>query len=185
MSNAKVISNHLLIDPVAAVFERSDPEYQPLRRTLVSPFPHHSLDSRSRLRDSHKRQRREILTSIATADSTRGISWIFTDQQSSNDAGSSTAKEYHSAAISRGSYFISIVLTCAVEENYRRAISEDRGKGSNTKLTDLDILCKIREGEDIFHFGGEMELELDITDLSPTEAASKAYEHICKVFRGA
>lgn len=36
LQRAKVISNHILIDPVAVVFERHEPEYQPLRRALVS-----------------------------------------------------------------------------------------------------------------------------------------------------
>ena len=34
--NAKVLDNHLLIDPAAAVFERTAEEYQPLRQVLVS-----------------------------------------------------------------------------------------------------------------------------------------------------
>ena len=34
--NAKVLSNHVLIDPVAAVFDQTAEEYQPLRQALVS-----------------------------------------------------------------------------------------------------------------------------------------------------
>lgn len=36
LPSSKVINNHLLIDPVAAIHERSDPEYQPLRKALAS-----------------------------------------------------------------------------------------------------------------------------------------------------
>lgn len=41
LPNAKAVSNHLLIDPAAAVFERTDEAYQPLRRELVSTSLHH------------------------------------------------------------------------------------------------------------------------------------------------
>ncbi|KPM46453.1 hypothetical protein AK830_g200 [Neonectria ditissima] len=157
LPNAKVVSNHLLIDPVAAVFERTAREYQPLRRAL----------------------RRELLTSLAAAESTRDVTWIFTDQQSSNELGSSTAKEYQIAAALRGSPFISVILSCELDENLRRAVGEGRGNGSNTKLTDLAILRTIRQGEDIFHFRAETEMELDLTDLSPSEAGRKIYEHVC------
>ena len=48
-----------------------------------------------------------------------------------------------------------------------------RGGSSNSKLTDLDIFRTVRETEDIFHFGGSMELELDVTESSATDTAKK------------
>ncbi len=59
----------------------------------------------------------------------------------------------------------------------------DRGNGSNTKLTDLDILRSIREEEDIFHFKDGNELDLDITHLSPSEAAVRIHDHIAEVIQ--
>jgi hypothetical protein len=35
MPNSRVFHNHLIIDPAGALFDRGDPEYQPLRRVLV------------------------------------------------------------------------------------------------------------------------------------------------------
>ena len=35
LPHAKVFDNHLLIDPVAALYEREDAAYQPLRKRLV------------------------------------------------------------------------------------------------------------------------------------------------------
>jgi len=128
-------------------------------------------------------QRREVLTSIATARSTRDVTWIFTDQQSSSNLGSSSAREYQNAASVRGSLFISIILHCQLEENLKRATGEDRGKGSNTKLTDLDILRSIREREDIFRFQDEYELELDVTQLTSSEAAAAIHDHIGTALR--
>ena len=39
LPKAKLVNNHLLIDPAAAVFDRTDEEYQPLRQALVSDKP--------------------------------------------------------------------------------------------------------------------------------------------------
>lgn len=39
LPRAKLVSNHLLIDPVAAIFERTAEEYRPLRQLLVSSAP--------------------------------------------------------------------------------------------------------------------------------------------------
>ncbi|KAL2756389.1 hypothetical protein ACRALDRAFT_1070554 [Sodiomyces alcalophilus JCM 7366] len=159
LPKAKVVSNHLLIDPAAAIFDRSAEEYQPLRQVL----------------------RREILKSIATAKSTRDVAWIFTDQQSSGKLARACARDYQEAAALHGSPFISVVLHCSLEENLRRASGGDRGNGSNAKLTDLDTLRSIREREDIFHFGGDCELVLDVTHLSASEAANKIIAYINKV----
>lgn len=116
---------------------------------------------------------------IVAAKSTRDVTWIFTDQQSSSTLGSSSARDYKNAAAERSSPFISIVLYCELDENLKRIAEGDRGKGSNTKLTDLGILRSIREREDIVHFKDEHELELNVTYLSPSETAGKIYEHIC------
>jgi chloramphenicol 3-O-phosphotransferase len=124
-----------------------------------------------------------VLTSIASAKSTREVTWIFTDQQSSSNLGSSSARDYQNAAHVRGSPFISIVLHCELNENLKRVVGQNRGMGSNTKLTDVDILQSIRRAEDIFRFKDEYELELDITYLTPSEAAAKIREHICTKLR--
>lgn len=183
LPKAKVVSNHLLIDPAAAVFDRTAEEYQPLRQALVSARS--SLEIRSLVLPSLTRvtvQRREVLRAIATANSTRDVTWIFTDQQSSSELGSSSAKDYQDAAAMRGSPFVSVVLVCDLDENLARAAGADRGNGANTKLTDLGILRSIRESEDIFRFGDDYELELDVTRLTPSEAAAKVCEHVGNLF---
>ncbi|RDW74549.1 uncharacterized protein DSM5745_07211 [Aspergillus mulundensis] len=159
LPKAKILDNHLLIDPAAAVFERTAEEYQPLRQVL----------------------RREILKSLATATTTRETSWIFTDQQSSSALGSASAKDYQQAAAVRGAPFISVVLNCDLDENLQRAVGGDRGAGSNTKLTDPAILRHIRQSEDIFRFKDQNELVLDVTHLPASEAARKIHEHIRSV----
>ncbi|KAK8861852.1 hypothetical protein PGQ11_008087 [Apiospora arundinis] len=162
LPKAKVLSNHLLIDPVTAVFDRRDKEYQPLRQTV----------------------RRTVLESIAKSPSIGDVTWIFTDQQSSSPLGSSAAMDYRHAAEKRNSVFVSVILHCELDENLRRTAGEGRGVGaSNTKLTDPNIVRRIREEEDIFRFHDPNELEIDVTNRSPTEVAEVIIGHIGKASR--
>ncbi|EMF13071.1 uncharacterized protein SEPMUDRAFT_155484 [Sphaerulina musiva SO2202] len=156
LPNTKVFDNHNLIDATSSIYERGMPEYQPLRRQM----------------------RRVVLDSIATSESTREITWIFTDQQSSDETGASAAQDYAAAAQARQSSFVSIILTCDLEENVRRLTFASRGGESNTKLTDVDILHHIRDTEDIYHFGGELEIEIDVTHKAPDVVAREIEKFI-------
>src|ERR1700737_2018656 len=120
---AKLLDNHLLIDPVAALLERTSKEYQPLRKLV---------------RDT-------ILSAIVNSNELKGTIIIFTDSQSSNTEGSSVAKEYEEAAKSRGSQFLSFRLECDEDEYLRRAMSEDRKQSRATKLTDEKIIRQLRQ----------------------------------------
>jgi broad-specificity NMP kinase len=146
---AKLVDNHLLIDPVAALFDRSSPDYQPLRQAF----------------------RETLLSAIVGSAELRNTTIIFTDSQSSNDAGSAVAREYQDAAKRRGSVFLSFRLECDLEENFLRATSPGRTTGETTKLCDTTIIQHIRETEDIFSFGGEDEDTIDVTSLSKEETA--------------
>ncbi|KAL8946245.1 MAG: hypothetical protein Q9222_007335 [Ikaeria aurantiellina] len=148
LPNAKFLDNHLLIDPVAAVYERSMPEYQGLRKLV----------------------RKDIPDSIANSESLKDVTWIFTDSQSSDKVGVAAVEDYINVARTRGSRLISIILTCSQTENIRRLGAESRGK---TKLTDVNVLRWIRYKEDLYRFGGDAELEMDVTDLSAAAAAEK------------
>ena len=57
-----------------------------------------------------------------------------------------------------------------MEENLRRLSGSGRGV-HNTKLTDAEILRHIRDTEDIYHVGGELELEIDVTEKTAQEVA--------------
>ncbi|KAL8696517.1 MAG: hypothetical protein Q9201_007623 [Fulgogasparrea decipioides] len=160
LPNAKLLDNHQLIDPVAVVYERWMPEYQGLRKTV----------------------RKGILDSIATSTTLMDVTWIFTDSQSSDEVGSAAVADYIHAAKRRRSPLISVILTCNTDENLRRLQAELRGK---TKLNDIDVLLEIRESEDLYHFGGDTELTLDVTELSPVAAAQKILNFVTKVAPGA
>lgn len=144
---ARLLGNHLLIDPVGALLDRTSPEYQSFRKAVRS----------------------SVLSAIACSQDLANTIIVFTDQQSSSAVGSAVAREYEEAAKQRGSVFVSIRLLCDREEHFRRATYESR-KGT-TKLTDLEILEGIRLEEDVYCFGGRNELTLDVTHLSPEESA--------------
>lgn len=152
------------------------PEYQPLRRQMVRLLLD-QMNKTKKLYDSSL-QRRVVLDSIATSESTREITWIFTDQQSSDEIGASAAQDYAAAAQARQSPFVSIILTCDLEENVRRLTFASRGGESNTKLTDVNILHYIRDTEDIYHFGGELEVEIDVTHKAPDVVAREIEKFI-------
>ncbi len=123
-------------------------------------------------------QRAAALDAIASSTSTKEIIWICTDQQSSNAIGSQTSLEYYNTAVSLGARFASIILTCEAEENEKRLVASSRGRGNNTKLNDVNILRDIRENEDIYHFRGEDELEIDVSKMSPKAVAQTIAEFI-------
>lgn len=159
LPTSKVYDNHLLIDPIAQLVDRSSPEYDTIRTSL----------------------RRLILDVIAMSESTRGTTWIFTDSRCTNEVGSNAVQDFVDAAKKRGVPFTPVIMTCDPEENARRIVDEGRGKGGRTKLRDTDVLISIREQEVMYRLGGESELELDVSNLGPREAAQRILDHITKV----
>lgn len=150
---AKFFDNHLLIDPVAALLDRTSSEYQPLRESVRQLF----------------------LSTISSSAELKNTTIVFTDQQSSSLLGSSVAREYEKAAKERCCQFLSIRIECEEEEHIRRATSQGRKDSRMTKLTDEGVLRRMREKEDVFSFGGEDELTIDVTRLAPEEAAQRIY----------
>lgn len=155
---AKFFDNHLLIDPVAALLDRTSSEYQPLRESV----------------------RKLFLSTISNSAELKNTAIVFTDQQSSSQLGSSVAREYEKAAKERCCRFLSIRIECNEEEHIRRATSPERKDSRMTKLTDESLLRRMRETEDVFSFGGEDELTIDVTDLAPEDAAQRIYTFLRK-----
>lgn len=107
---SKVYHNHLLIDPVAPLVERTSPHYHTIRASL----------------------RRHVLDIIATSEATQHVTWVFTDSRSSSPIGSAAAQDYENAAIKRGVPFVSVILQCELEENLKRVANEGRGANLST-----------------------------------------------------
>lgn len=119
-----------------------------------------------------------MLSAIATGESVRHITWIFTDQAESEITETSSVLDYRDAAIKRGCPLISVILDCDLDENLRRATSHGRVSGGTSKLTDPGIVREIRDSEGIYHFKDKYELELDVTSLSSQEAAQEIWKHV-------
>ncbi|EXK32746.1 hypothetical protein FOMG_11604 [Fusarium oxysporum f. sp. melonis 26406] len=156
LPDSKVYHNHLLIDPIDALVERSSTGYHEMRAGL----------------------RRYILNEIAMSEYTKDKTWIFTDAREASAAGEMGAKDYEAAARRRGVSFLSVVLECEIEENIRRAINPTRGQSVDARLMDETILRPILENEKIYRFGNVNELVLDVTNLSSKEASLRIKEHV-------
>ncbi|KAM0527121.1 hypothetical protein D7B24_000052 [Verticillium nonalfalfae] len=156
---SKIYDNHLMIDGVAALVERSSPHYQDLRTAA----------------------RRFFLDIISTHDVTDGVTWIFTDSREKSAEAAAAAQDYKDAAARRNVPFVSVILHCDAQENERRILGEGRGGRTNTKLVDVEILRQIRREEGLHRFGGDCELELDITNLEPAVAAETIRRHVEQV----
>ncbi|KAK0619891.1 hypothetical protein B0T14DRAFT_566695 [Immersiella caudata] len=154
IDGSKVVPNHALIDPVAQYLNRSSPDYDQTRTSL----------------------RRHFLDIIATSNSTKNFTYIFTNSRSSSKADGEGALDYEKAAAKRGIPFIPLILDCDLDENLKR--TANRGGSSTTKLTDHETAETIRKEEESHRFGREVELEMDITALGPREAAIKILEHV-------
>ncbi|KAI4102522.1 MAG: hypothetical protein L6R37_004349 [Teloschistes peruensis] len=151
LPNAKLLDNHTLIDPVATLYEREMPEYNHLRKVV----------------------RQDLLKSVATSQSLKNVTMIFTDVQAANDWGIAAVSDYIEAAYIRGSMIISIMLECTAEVNCYRMMTEGRGK---FKFQDALGLLYLRECEPLFRFKTEEELILNNDKLPAYNAARKILE---------
>jgi len=156
-TRAKLVHNHLLIDPAGAVLERSQPGYNELRTAI----------------------RQAVFTTLINESSTYETIYVFTDWQSGNAVGSGVCEEYLAMAKARGSQFIPILVSCEEQENVRRIQGVSRA--ISDKLTDSELLVQWRQEVDpppVYLFRDIKErMELDVSSLSPEQAADAIWEH--------
>ena len=156
-TRAKLVHNHLLIDPAGAVLERSQPGYNELRTAI----------------------RQAVFTTLINESSTYETIYVFTDWQSGNAVGSGVCEEYLAMAKARGSQFIPILVSCEEQENLRRIQGVSRA--ISDKLTDSELLVQWRQEVDpppVYLFRDiEARKELDVSSLSPEQAADAIWEH--------
>lgn len=153
--HAKLVHNHLLINPVDAILDRTQPGYQELRRSV----------------------RAAIFHALAHEVSTHATAYVFTDFQSSNELGAAVCHEYAACASERGCDFMPILLHCEVETNLQRLVAGDRAR--HQKLVDVDLARRFRKDAELYRFVDHpAAFELDVTSLSPREAAGRILEHV-------
>ncbi|KAJ5632264.1 hypothetical protein N7490_008603 [Penicillium lividum] len=155
LPSAKLVHNHLLINPADAVLHRTQPGYQTLRQAI----------------------RQTIFSALSTESATFDTTYIFTDFQSDDELGAAVCAEYLATSELRRAAFIPIMLFCDEETNMQRLVSSDRELHS--KLTDVELVRKFRLEEDVHRFTGHPNyLELDVSTLTPEEAARQICEHL-------
>jgi hypothetical protein len=114
-------------------------------------------------------------------DADEVTSYNLIDFQNCNPLGHSIAQQHLNAAHASGCTFIPVVLRYRASENIQRMCSSKRqdlvasGKGL---LLDMTLMMEMRERGEIFRFGCEEELELDVTSLAPEIAARKIAAHV-------
>ena len=153
-TKAKLVHNHLLINPADAILHRTQSGYQTLRRAL----------------------RAVIFASLAHENATYESAYIFADFQSSDALGSAVCAEYAATALERGSLFVPVVLSCEENINLERVMSSSRVE--HHKLMDVDLVRQLRRESEVHRFMGHpTALELDVTELM----ARRIYDHVIKV----
>ncbi|KXH60192.1 hypothetical protein CSAL01_13013 [Colletotrichum salicis] len=156
---ARLIHNHLLINPADAVLRRTEPGYQDLRKAI----------------------RGTVFAALAGSPSTCDSVYIFTDFQSSDAVGSATCAEYLEAARARGCVLVSVVLACDEGVNLERLVSAERR--AHCKIVDPELLMSFRAGSMIHRFAASdsvVVLDVDVSRKTPEEAAEEILDHVLR-----
>lgn len=123
---------------------------------------------------------RNIVTEFLPKHAAPSLSFIFTNVLAQDDpedmAVYDTIKE---AAEKRGSSYIPVILNCDLEENRRRISMIEREK--NMKMTDPEGLSLLRQGEKLLTPDHPNLMELDVTRISPEEAAGRIRDHALRI----
>jgi broad-specificity NMP kinase len=169
-SSSILIDNHQLIDPVMEKHPQRDAAHYEARKAL-----------RRKVFGDLSRTKGENEIVIMTG------CWAkhkYDEPQSFNDV---EAFEDH-AGVSRARRvpLVTVSMSCDAEKNLERVESEERRSGEKTKLVDKNILSNIRRDFELLDMASvfiqgvsRWHLELDVTNLSPKEAA----EEILKVLQ--
>lgn len=142
---ARLLDNHTLMNPAAALFSRSDALYASLRREI----------------------RKLTFEHIGRAEP--GGTFIFTDALADEDPEREIFDDYRKLAKVRDAELVAIVLDCAREENLKRLTAQGRAEAH--KLTDQAILTDLRSRYSLLRSTADRLIELDVTTISATDAA--------------
>ncbi|KAK8022401.1 hypothetical protein PG993_013168 [Apiospora rasikravindrae] len=161
--SARLVENHVLIDPCAALLDRTEPGYQSLRRAL----------------------RATVFEALSTNPATHAHAYIFTESQTTDLVGATVCAEYVAAARFRGCDLVSVVLSCEDEAEHLARVGAADRVARGGKLTDARFAQGLREKKRIYRYnnfaaaGGS--LEVDVSDISPEEAAKRIFRHVLDV----
>ncbi|KAF6827929.1 hypothetical protein CMUS01_08786 [Colletotrichum musicola] len=155
---AKLVHNHLLINPADAVLDRDQPGYQKLRRQIRSA----------------------VFESLVDEESTYSSAYIFTDCQTGNELGVAVCEEYRECASRRGCDFVPITLCCDEETNLARLAGD--GRSAQGKLIDTALLRRFRREGELYTFDDHPTgLRLDVSRMSAEEAARAIFDYLVEI----
>lgn len=141
---ARLLDNHVLLNPAEALFERSDPRHGALRSEV----------------------RRVVLAHAAALDPATGV--VATDALSAEPQDAKIFADMAALAKTRGAKLIPVVLDLALDENIRRLSTPSRS--DHLKLTKPEVLQQLRNDYVLLHAPGA--ISLDVTTMSAVEAAA-------------
>lgn len=146
--DARLIDNHLIVNPSAAIYEHGSPDYMRANRRI-----------REVLFDELARAPREevhVLTDALEDDS---------------DFCTEVFEALAELARRRGVPLLSVSLDCDSDENARRLVSPDRAHRG--KLRNVETLLEIRRVHTLMRPAFEHRLDLDTTGRSPDSVAAE------------
>ncbi|PCD69780.1 AAA family ATPase [Rhizobium phaseoli] len=149
---ARLIDNHMLLNPAEALFARSNPLHASLREQV----------------------RRAVFDHAVRADPAE--SFVFTDALADDADDSATFSWYVDLAAARGADLVAVLLDCAPEENARRLVSP--GRSEALKLTDTAKLQQLRANYQLLRGLAEQAVVIDTTELLPEQTAAQILAHI-------
>lgn len=134
-----MIDNHLLLNPAEAMFERDDPLWRFMRRSIRDIF----FDCASKPEAPDR-----LIFTDALADDCEDRAWF---------------DEYRELARKRGLPLVAVVLECELDENIRRLTSI--GRSDQHKLTRPNVLRDMRARYQLLRPDGVHLIEIDVTQL--------------------
>jgi gluconate kinase len=152
--SARLIDNHLLLNPVAAMFDRGAPLREAFRlelRTLAFAYAE-QIDAQTDL--------------------------IFTDALAREAFEQARFDEVRELALKRRARCFSVVLDCDIDENIRRLTSP--GRAELHKLTNADVIRSLRKQHQLLKPEGCDVLLLDVTRLCAEQAAEAIHLWLCQ-----
>lgn len=166
-----LLDSHTLIEPLNAQYPRDQPDYQKARKA------ERERQSEAVVKNPEYKDHLIILTGeLAELFGSVRVTDLKAESCSNVDWEVEIAAAFVNAAQEARRPFLSIVLTCDLEENLRRIATEERKQSDTTRLTDCDRLRSKREMEEIYKFDTESEFILEITALEPQTAAEQVAE---------
>ncbi|MCU4180537.1 AAA family ATPase [Bosea sp. BH3] len=150
--DARLLDNHSILDPAHALFDRRDPLHHSLRRSLRAAVFDHL-------------RRMQPQTAL-----------LFTDALSEDAHDVAVFDEYRQLAGDRAAPLVAVVLDIDAERNLERLTAV--GRSERHKLTNPKILAALRANHRLLRATGLPLVELDVSELSPAEAAGILSRHI-------